>query len=109
MNLMRKPDYIAIETDEGMTGDALVSFAIDETGMAIRLQASTVHPRFVKMRWKNPFPDALSATGDEFERLQGDVHFGSLDADRYFAWYFLVKEKKGCECGGVQNPGPTLL
>jgi alpha-galactosidase len=103
MDLMRKPDCLEIETDEGFVGDAQVTFDREEKGLAVRLTASSVHPRFVKMRWENSFENALSATGDEFERLQSDACFGSLDADRYFAWYFLVKEKGCCECGGVKT------
>jgi alpha-galactosidase len=103
MNLMRKPDRVEIETDEGFLGDAELTFTPQKNALDVLLTASNVHPRMVKMRWENPFPDALSVTGDEFERLQGNAHFGSLDADRYFGWYFLVKEKTGCECGGVKT------
>jgi alpha-galactosidase len=102
LNLERKPDVIEVETDEGKTGDAVVRFAKTDFGLEIYLRASSVHPRFVKMRWNTPLPEGTLAFGDQFERLQGNAHFGPLSADRYFAWYFALVEPDLVECGGVR-------
>jgi len=102
LNLEREPDVVEIETEEGEKGDAIVRFASSQTGLEIFLRAASVHPRFVKMRWNTPLPEGTLAFGDQFERLQGNAHFGPLSADRYFAWYFALAEKEAVECGGVR-------
>ena len=76
LNLEREPDVVEIETEEGEKGDAIVRFASSQTGLEIFLRAASVHPRFVKMRWNTPLPEGTLAFGDQFERLQGNAHFG---------------------------------
>src|SRR5574344_1398850 len=101
LNLERKPDAVIIETDEGSIGDAVLRFERTSAGFGVYLRAKNVHPRLIKMRWNFAFPIGTLAFGDQFERLQGDAHFGPLSADRYFAWYFALSEGDSVECGGV--------
>lgn len=105
-DIERKPDVLKVECDEKESPDVKVDFEATDEGFKIYLTAETSHPRLLKMRWNHSFVGPLSCFGDEFERLQGDAHFGSLNADRYFAWYYLVGREKTWALGGVKT-GPN--
>jgi alpha-galactosidase len=108
-DISTKPDNLSIETDEGEVGDAKVEFVPNGEDLEVYLTASSVHPRFVKMRWAGEVQGPVETMGDQFGRLQSNAFFGPLNPERYFAWYYLIGHAGDFACGGVKTLPNALI
>ena len=91
LNIQRIPDVLKIEVQGGEVTDAKVEFEAKADRLSVYITATSDKPRFVIMRWLHKFGE-VKILGDDWERLQGNKSFSTLNADRALPWYFIARE-----------------
>ncbi|MBR5451965.1 MAG: alpha-galactosidase [Clostridia bacterium] len=105
LNIQRIPDVYKILVQNGEPTDSKVEFEVKSDRVSVYLTATADKPRFVAMRWLHKFGSEVKILGDDWERLQGNKSFTSLNADRALPWYFIVREGESVTgCGVAVRP-----
>ncbi len=105
LEIQRIPDLYKIEVEDGEVTDSKVEFEVKNDRVSVYLTAQNDRPRLVGMRWLHKFEGEVKILGDDWERLQGNKSFTSLDADRALPWYFIAREgDKVHGCGVAVRP-----
>lgn len=118
--LLRRPDAITIETDNGFTTTRSPQITIGENkGVKIDfrqkdertqiiLSSPHVPLKRIQLRWNFSISTSLRILGDAWERGYGDLHWGIIRPERILPWYFLVTDGRNTHGVGVRTQASAL-
>lgn len=110
MDLLRQPEMIAVETEEGWKTlpagggeEILVLLAIAPEKMEVRVTAKGTRVRHILLQWKEEPGNSVRILGDCWERAYGDLAWRSMEPHRELPWYFMVSDGKRLDGYGVMT------
>jgi alpha-galactosidase len=116
----RVPDVVEAitETDRGdlradtdgqwRRNDLIVTTAVRDGGLRVRLSAPDSAVKHLHLRWRMAMNPAEKYLGDAWERGYGDLQWKPLDGDRVMPWYVLAFDGHRAAGFGVMT-GPAAL
>ncbi len=115
MNLLRQPELIAVETQEGWKtlpqkgGDGIVvAYTPVEEGMQVTLHAPDIRVRHILLQWKETPQEGCRILGDHWERAYGDLAWRGIEPHRELPWYFFVSDGQTLDGYGVLTGGAAF-
>lgn len=102
-DILRTPDYIRIETEEGgqteLLGetkvcfqDIIISVKKEQNSIHFSLQADKTPVKRIWMIWNGFIPEEALVLGDHWERGYGDLGWKKAEEGAILPWYFLINE-----------------
>lgn len=110
LNLLRQPEIVAIETENGwqtllcgQENEIKVLLSVADGKIEVKLLANSVRVRHILLQWEeNPGKDCR-IMGDHWERAYGDLAWRSIEPHRELPWYFMVSDGNKLDGYGVMT------
>ncbi|MDP6380218.1 MAG: hypothetical protein QF662_02635, partial [Phycisphaerae bacterium] len=120
MNIIRVPDQVMIEGEEGLVGyceakgetwtfnDVAVTTSPGQGRLTVDVEAPKTALRRVRLRWHLDVPIDAHFLGDAWERGYGEFEWRGMVPERVMPWYFLLSDSSGTHGFGVKT-GPAAM
>jgi len=114
INIIRTPDLLQAETEEGWVSLQLIGDYWEGKGVTVKtisadgtvkviLHSPEIAIKRLLCSWNSEIPPGVRILGDHWERGYGDLEWRGIVPQRIMPWYFLINQGKSTRSFGVKT------